>query len=108
MWRVIGESLLEIKEDKKALSLFNKHIKKSKNALGIYLAKAKFFLFFYGELEKRSKTSETNVDNRFFVSALWIGLPKIQVAQGSLRKPKQLSWSDRADRQKLLSFAKSS
>lgn len=77
--RIIGESLLEIKEYKKALSLFNKTLKNRKMPWALF-GKAKSY-FHMGELEKAEKNfRQLMLDNRFFVSAYdW--LAKIQIAQ---------------------------
>jgi len=78
--RVIGESLLEIKEYKKALSLFSNTFKNRKMPWALF-GKAKSY-FLMGELEKAEQNfRQLMLDNRFFVSAYdW--LAKIQIAQG--------------------------
>jgi CheY-like chemotaxis protein len=78
--RVIGESLLEIKEYKKALSLFNNTLKSRKMPWALF-GKAKSY-FFMGEFERAEQNfRQLMFDNRFFVSAYdW--LAKIQIIQG--------------------------
>lgn len=78
--RIIGESLLEIKEYKKALSLFKKTLKSRKMPWALF-GKAKSY-FLMGELDKAEQNfRQLMLDNRFFVSAYdW--LAKIQVIQG--------------------------
>jgi DNA-binding response OmpR family regulator len=80
--RIIGESLLEIKEYKKALSLFNRTLKNRKMPWALF-GKAKSY-FLMGELEKAEQNfRQLMLDNRFFVSAYdW--LAKIQIVQGKL------------------------
>lgn len=77
--RIIGESLLEIKEYKKALSLFKKTLKSRKMPWALF-GKAKSY-FLMGELDKAEQNfRQLMLDNRFFVSAYdW--LAKIQVIQ---------------------------
>lgn len=82
--RIIGESFLEIKEYKKALSLFNKTLKNRKMPWALF-GKAKTY-FFMGELEKAEQNfRQLMLDNRFFVSAYdW--LAKIQVKNNNLEE----------------------
>lgn len=82
--RIIGESFLEIKEYKKALSLFNKTLKNRKMPWALF-GKAKTY-FFMGELEKAEQNfRQLMLDNRFFVSAYdW--LAKIQVKNDNLEE----------------------
>ena len=82
--RIIGESFLEIKEYKKALSLFNKTLKNRKMPWALF-GKAKTY-FFMGELEKAEQSfRQLMLDNRFFVSAYdW--LAKIQVKNNNLEE----------------------
>ncbi|WP_111639828.1 response regulator [Marinomonas shanghaiensis] len=82
--RIIGESLLEIKEYKKALSLFNKTLKNRKMPWALF-GKAKTY-FLMGELEKAEQNfRQLMLDNRFFVSAYdW--LAKIQVKNDKLEE----------------------
>lgn len=82
--RIIGECLLEVKEYKKALSLFNKTLKDRKMPWALF-GKAKTY-FYMGDLENAEKNlRQLMLDNRFFVSAYdW--LAKIQVSQGKLEE----------------------
>lgn len=82
--RIIGECLLEVKEYKKALSLFNKTLKDRKMPWASF-GKAKTY-FYMGDLESAEKNlRQLMLDNRFFVSAYdW--LAKIQVSQGKLEE----------------------
>lgn len=82
--RIIGECLLEVKEYKKALSLFNKTLKDRKMPWALF-GKAKTY-FYMGDLESAEKNlRQLMLDNRFFVSAYdW--LAKIQVSQGKLEE----------------------
>lgn len=82
--RIIGECLLEAKEYKKALSLFNKTLKDRKMPWALF-GKAKTY-FYMGDLESAEKNlRQLMLDNRFFVSAYdW--LAKIQVSQGKLEE----------------------
>lgn len=82
--RIIGECLLEVKEYKKALSLFNKTLKDRKMPWALF-GKAKTY-FYMGDLEKAEKNlRQLMLDNRFFVSAYdW--LAKIQVSQGKIEE----------------------
>lgn len=77
--RIIGESLLELKEYDKALSLFKKTLKNRKMPWALF-GKAKSY-FLMGELEKAEQHfRQLMLDNRFFVSAYdW--LAKTQLAQ---------------------------
>jgi DNA-binding response OmpR family regulator len=77
--RVIGESLLELKEYDKALALFQKTINDRKMPWALF-GKAKAY-FLMGELEKAEQNfRQLMLDNRFFVSAYdW--LAKTQLAQ---------------------------
>lgn len=82
--RIIGECLLEVKEYKKALSLFNTTLKDRKMPWALF-GKAKTY-FYMGDLEKAEKNlRQLMLDNRFFVSAYdW--LAKIQVSQGKIEE----------------------
>ncbi|RNF51144.1 response regulator [Marinomonas hwangdonensis] len=82
--RIIGECLLEAKEYKKALSLFNKTLKDRKMPWALF-GKAKTY-FYMGDLESAEKNlRQLMLDNRFFVSAYdW--LAKIQVSQDKLEE----------------------
>ncbi|WP_417537968.1 response regulator [Marinomonas sp.] len=82
--RIIGESLLELKEYKKALSLFNKTLKSRKMPWALFGKGKSYFLM--GELEKAEQSfRQLMLDNRFFVSAYdW--LAKIQVVEGKLEE----------------------
>ncbi|MBR7888601.1 response regulator [Marinomonas sp. A79] len=78
--RIIGESLLELKDYDKALSLFNSTLKERKMPWALF-GKAKSY-FLMGELEKAEQSfKQLMLDNRFFVSAYdW--LAKILIRQG--------------------------
>jgi CheY-like chemotaxis protein len=79
--RVIGESLLELKEYDKALELFEGTIKSRKMPWALF-GKAKSY-FLMGELENAERYfRQLMLDNRFFVNAYdW--LAKTQLAQGN-------------------------
>lgn len=78
--RIIGESLLEMKEYNRALSLFNNTLKDRKMPWALF-GKAKSY-FLMGQLEKAEQCfRQLMFDNRFFVSAYdW--LAKIQILNG--------------------------
>ncbi|MBJ7538123.1 response regulator [Marinomonas transparens] len=78
--RVIGKSLLELKQYPEALKLFNKTLKSRKMPWALF-GQAKSY-FHLGELDKAEKNlRQLMLDNRFFVSAYdW--LAKTKVAQG--------------------------
>ncbi|GAB3475309.1 response regulator [Marinomonas epiphytica] len=77
--RIIGESLLKLKEYKVAITLFNKNLKARKMPWALF-GKAQAF-YHLGKLDKAEKMfSQLMMDNRFFVSAYdW--LAKIKIAQ---------------------------
>lgn len=78
--RIIGDSLLELKDYDKALSLFQNTIKERKMPWALF-GKAKTY-FLQGNFEKAEQNfRQLMLDNRFFVSAYdW--LAKTQNAQG--------------------------
>ncbi|NVK75614.1 response regulator [Marinomonas sp. CT5] len=82
--RIIGESLLELKEYKKAFSLFNKTLKNRKMPWALF-GKARCY-FYMNDMEKAEQNfRQLMLDNRFFVSAYdW--LAKIQVIQNKIEE----------------------
>lgn len=78
--RIIGESLLELKDYDKALSLFNSTLRERKMPWALF-GKAKSY-FLMAELDKAEQSfRQLMLDNRFFVSAYdW--LAKILIRQG--------------------------